>query len=49
VLVDEKKISGTLIECEVVHGTTWLLIGIGVNVKSAPDLSESPGKQVGNP
>ena len=62
VLVNDQKISGTLIENENVPQqgttadgtssnatttTTWLLIGIGVNVASAPrDLSPSPGKQV---
>jgi len=63
VLVNDQKISGTLIENENVpqpgttaadHDssrnattTTWLLIGIGINVATAPrDLSFSPGKQV---
>lgn len=59
VLVDDRKISGTLIESDVVEdrsgagcalsssSTTWMLIGIGINVNSAPDLdraSASPGK-----
>jgi biotin-[acetyl-CoA-carboxylase] ligase BirA-like protein len=46
VLVDHSKISGTLIESEIVDQTTWLLIGVGINVAFAPNLSESPGKQV---
>jgi biotin-[acetyl-CoA-carboxylase] ligase BirA-like protein len=46
VLVDDKKISGTLIENEVLDGTSWLLIGIGVNVAFAPSLTKSPGKQI---
>jgi BirA family biotin operon repressor/biotin-[acetyl-CoA-carboxylase] ligase len=55
VLVDDRKISGTLIESALVqdrggaspsYSTSWLLIGIGINVNSAPDLaaSASPGK-----
>jgi BirA family biotin operon repressor/biotin-[acetyl-CoA-carboxylase] ligase len=46
VLIDDKKVSGTLIESEVLDGTSWLLVGIGVNVAFAPSLTESPGKQV---
>jgi BirA family biotin operon repressor/biotin-[acetyl-CoA-carboxylase] ligase len=46
VLIDDKKVSGTLIESEVIDGTSWLLVGIGVNVAFAPSLTESPGKQV---
>lgn len=47
VLVNDHKISGTLIENEYVNATTWLLVGIGVNVASAPrNLSQSPGKQI---
>jgi biotin-(acetyl-CoA carboxylase) ligase len=57
VLIREQKISGTLIEnawIEMDGSTTttaaasssWLLIGVGINVASAPyDLSNSPGKQ----
>jgi Biotin/lipoate A/B protein ligase family len=53
VLVDQRKISGTLIENVIVNskqsggggGDAWLLIGIGINVESAPTLdSSSPGK-----
>jgi BirA family biotin operon repressor/biotin-[acetyl-CoA-carboxylase] ligase len=46
VLIDDKKVSGTLIESEVIDGTSWLLVGIGVNVAFAPSLTKSPGKQV---
>lgn len=40
VLVNDQKISGTLIENFVVPGSTtvWLLIGTGVNLNSKPDL-----------
>jgi BirA family biotin operon repressor/biotin-[acetyl-CoA-carboxylase] ligase len=55
VLVDERKISGTLIESVIVQNgnrdreegtSTWLLIGIGINVGSSPrlDPAKSPGK-----
>jgi biotin-(acetyl-CoA carboxylase) ligase len=52
VLVDQRKISGTLIENVIVNskqsgggGDAWLLIGVGINVESAPTLdSSSPGK-----
>jgi biotin-(acetyl-CoA carboxylase) ligase len=51
VLVDQRKISGTLIENVIVSsnkrsgGDAWLLIGVGINVESAPTLdSSSPGK-----
>jgi BirA family biotin operon repressor/biotin-[acetyl-CoA-carboxylase] ligase len=43
VLINDKKVSGTLMESEIVNGVTWLLIGIGVNIEYAPDLSQSPG------
>jgi biotin-(acetyl-CoA carboxylase) ligase len=55
VLIRDHKISGTLIENawidgtndNTTHGSSWLLIGVGINVASAPyDLSNSPGKQV---
>jgi biotin-(acetyl-CoA carboxylase) ligase len=46
VLIHEQKISGTLIENELVSGDVWLLIGIGVNVAYAPNLQSSPGKQI---
>lgn len=46
VLVDDMKISGTLIENEILNGTSWLLVGVGVNVAFAPSLSKSPGMQV---
>ena len=32
VLVNDQKLAGTLIESETVRGTTWFLIGIGINV-----------------
>jgi len=44
VLINQNKLSGTLIESEIVQGTTWLLIGIGTNIRQAPSLSHSPGK-----
>ena len=57
VLVNNQKISGTLIENETIQidesdggGSVhqlWMLVGIGVNVASAPrSLANSPGKQV---
>lgn len=36
VLIGDHKVSGTLIENEVVSGQIWMLIGIGVNVQTAP-------------
>jgi BirA family transcriptional regulator, biotin operon repressor / biotin---[acetyl-CoA-carboxylase] ligase len=57
VLIDQKKVSGTLIETESVsyddestnstHHTSWMLIGIGINVASAPRnllTQNRPGK-----
>lgn len=38
VLINDRKVSGTLIENEIVEGETWLLVGIGINVASHPDL-----------
>ena len=59
VLVDQRKISGTLIETENVsyndsstYSTSWMLIGIGVNVASAPRNLMSmnrPGKHIRPP
>ena len=60
VLVDQRKISGTLIETEVVsfsdspssYGASWMLIGIGVNVATAPRnlmANNSPGKHIRPP
>lgn len=46
VLVNDAKVSGTLIENTMVGSDAWFLIGIGVNVAFAPNLTESPGKQV---
>ena len=47
VLVDQAKLSGTLIEsASSANNETWFLIGIGVNVQHAPSLAASPGKQV---
>jgi BirA family transcriptional regulator, biotin operon repressor / biotin---[acetyl-CoA-carboxylase] ligase len=57
VLVDHRKISGTLIETESVsydegstYPVTWMLIGIGMNIASAPrNLSTTrtrPGKHI---
>ncbi|GKY99588.1 hypothetical protein MPSEU_000913100 [Mayamaea pseudoterrestris] len=46
VLIDDCKLSGTLIENEIVNNKTWFLIGIGVNVAFAPDLSQSPGRSI---
>jgi biotin-(acetyl-CoA carboxylase) ligase len=44
VLINEHKLSGTLIESEIVLGKTWFLIGIGVNIAYAPNLTRSSGK-----
>ena len=44
VLVDEKKISGTLIE----NASNWFLIGIGINVAHAPTVSTT-GTDYGRP
>lgn len=44
VLINDKKLAGTLIETEIVDGTTWLLVGIGTNINFAPSLERSPGK-----
>lgn len=60
VLVDQRKISGTLIETEVVsfsdspssYGASWMLIGIGVNVATAPRnlmANNHPGKHIRPP
>jgi BirA family biotin operon repressor/biotin-[acetyl-CoA-carboxylase] ligase len=59
VLVDQRKISGTLIETETVsydnsssYGTSWMLIGIGINVATAPRnlmSSHRPGKHIRPP
>lgn len=46
ILINDKKISGTLIENEIVNDTTWMLIGIGLNVAYTPSLNHSPGKQI---
>ena len=46
VLVKDAKISGTLIENLSVGATTYLLIGMGVNVAYTPPLQNSPGKQI---
>lgn len=46
VLVNDQKLSGTLIESEIVNGHIWLLVGIGVNILYAPSLVSSPGKHV---
>jgi BirA family biotin operon repressor/biotin-[acetyl-CoA-carboxylase] ligase len=48
VLVNDLKISGTLIENEIVddddsNDNTWLLIGMGINVHSVPTLT-GPGR-----
>lgn len=37
VLLAEQKVSGTLIENEVVGGKTWMLVGIGINVLTSPN------------
>jgi BirA family transcriptional regulator, biotin operon repressor / biotin---[acetyl-CoA-carboxylase] ligase len=45
VLVGDKKVSGTLIENETIESETWLLIGIGINVLTAPrNLQENRRK-----
>lgn len=40
VLLDDKKVAGTLIESQVVGGVTWLFIGIGVNLVEAPSVPQ---------
>lgn len=54
VLVDQRKISGTLIETEFFSkdSTSWMLIGIGVNVASSPRnlmSNNRPGKHARPP
>jgi biotin-(acetyl-CoA carboxylase) ligase len=41
---NDAKISGTLIESEIIHGDVWFLIGIGVNVAYVPNIAATPGK-----
>jgi BirA family biotin operon repressor/biotin-[acetyl-CoA-carboxylase] ligase len=41
VLINDLKVSGTIIEHEIVDGASYLLIGVGVNVVQAPVLVES--------
>jgi len=36
VLLNDDKIAGILIESKVVEGSTWYLVGIGVNIAAAP-------------
>lgn len=36
VLINDEKIAGILIESKVVEGSTWYLVGIGVNIAAAP-------------
>jgi biotin-(acetyl-CoA carboxylase) ligase len=45
VLIDDRKLSGTLIENETdALGQTWFLVGIGVNIAAAPSLQGSTGR-----
>ena len=46
VLLNDAKLSGTLIESVSVQNQSWFLIGIGVNVQHAPSLTSTPGKQI---
>ena len=46
ILLDDRKLAGILIESEIVGPTTWLLIGVGINVIVSPNLQGSPGKQI---
>eukprot|EP00521_Asterionellopsis_glacialis_P010170 CAMPEP_0195304426 /NCGR_PEP_ID=MMETSP0707-20130614/34413_1 /TAXON_ID=33640 /ORGANISM="Asterionellopsis glacialis, Strain CCMP134" /LENGTH=276 /DNA_ID=CAMNT_0040368221 /DNA_START=253 /DNA_END=1083 /DNA_ORIENTATION=+ len=48
VLVNQRKISGVLIESELLEGDSWFLIGIGVNLVHAPDVPTS-GPNRGRP
>lgn len=46
VLINDRKLAGVLIENEIIDNETWLLVGVGVNLVFAPNLSASPGKQI---
>mmetsp|Transcript_14198 Transcript_14198/g.21886 ORF Transcript_14198/g.21886 Transcript_14198/m.21886 type:complete len:283 (+) Transcript_14198:136-984(+) len=46
VLLNDEKIAGTLIESKVVEGSTWFMIGIGVNLAAAP-MVPSDGENKG--
>lgn len=45
VLVNQKKVAGVLIESELVDETTYLLVGIGINIQQAPQISSNEGRQ----
>lgn len=49
VLIDHRKVSGTLIENHYCGSMAWFLIGIGVNVVNRPDLNDLPGKHAREP
>ena len=36
VLINDRKIAGTLIENHLIHEREWLIVGIGVNIESCP-------------
>jgi BirA family biotin operon repressor/biotin-[acetyl-CoA-carboxylase] ligase len=45
VLVNQKKVAGVLIESELVNDTTYLLVGIGINIQQAPQIPSNEGRQ----
>ena len=38
VLLEDRKVAGVLIESQLVDGTIWLLVGIGINLVRAPNV-----------
>lgn len=46
VLLEDKKVAGVLIESQLVDGTIWFLVGIGVNLRRAPAVPQE-GKDRG--
>ena len=45
VLVDQQKVAGVLIESEQYKETTFLLVGIGINVQQAPEIDAKEGRK----
>lgn len=43
VLVDGRKLAGILVEVHATAAQTWLVVGIGVNVRALPDGGAAPG------
>ena len=46
ILLQNRKLAAILVESEIVGPTTWLLIGLGINVRVSPNLQGSPGKEI---